>query len=357
MKRIPILCLLMCAVILIGCGAALPPIIRTGEETTEAEISMEELSEMKTIYLAGGCFWGLQKFFDQFDGVLLTEVGYANGPDEAPSYQDVCSDSGHAETVRIVYDEDELSLEELLEYYFLVIDPVSVNRQGNDFGIQYRTGIFYTEEAQLPAIRTVYDREEEKAGEPLAVLVEPLDNFFSAEEYHQKYLEKNPGGYCHISSEYFSLNDARNSQSSPETEDELRQRIGDLAFEVTQNAATERAFTGRYDDFFEKGIYVDIVSGEALFSSEDKYDSGCGWPAFSKPIDPDVVQESVDLSHGMVRTEVRSGEAGSHLGHVFNDGPAESGGLRYCINSASLRFIPYDELDAQGYGEYKALFD
>ncbi len=160
---------------------------------------------IQTIYLAGGCFWGLQKFLDQFDGVLATEVGYANGPDRAPSYQEVCADSGHAETVRVDYDGERLSLGTLLDYYFLVIDPLSVNKQGGDRGIQYRTGIFYTDEGQLPAIRAVYDREREKAGQELAVLVEPLRNFFSAEEYHQKYLDKNPGGYCHIPRSFFSL--------------------------------------------------------------------------------------------------------------------------------------------------------
>ncbi len=159
---------------------------------------------MKTIYLAGGCFWGVQKYFDQFDGVLGTEVGYANGPDKAPTYQEVCADSGHAETVRISYDENRITLETLLEKYFLVIDPLSVNRQGHDKGIQYRTGIYYTEDQQLPEIRKVYDREESKAGTGLAVAVEPLRNFFSAEEYHQKYLEKNPGGYCHIPAKYMA---------------------------------------------------------------------------------------------------------------------------------------------------------
>ena len=160
---------------------------------------------MAEIYLAGGCFWGMQKFFDQFGGVIETEVGYANGPDTAPSYQDVCRSSGHAETLRIAFDETRVSLEQLLDYYFMVIDPLSVNRQGEDSGIQYRTGIFYTDENQLPVIWSVYAREEAKAGAKLAVLVEPLRNFFSAEEYHQKYLEKNPGGYCHIPQKYFSL--------------------------------------------------------------------------------------------------------------------------------------------------------
>ena len=160
---------------------------------------------MKTIYLAGGCFWGTQKFFDQFDGVVRTEVGYANGPDSAPTYQDVCKSSGHAETVLIEFDEDRISLAGLLRYYFMVIDPVSVNRQGHDVGIQYRTGIYYTDPDMLPVIREICDEEAEKIGSPLAVEVEPLVNFFPAEEYHQKYLDKNPGGYCHIPASYLDL--------------------------------------------------------------------------------------------------------------------------------------------------------
>ena len=160
---------------------------------------------MKTIYLAGGCFWGTQKFFDQFDGVVRTEVGYANGPDSAPTYQDVCKSSGHAETVLIEFDEDRISLAGLLRYYFMVIDPVSVNRQGHDVGIQYRTGIYYTDPDMLPVIREICDEEAEKIGAPLAVEVEPLVNFFPAEEYHQKYLDKNPGGYCHIPASFLSL--------------------------------------------------------------------------------------------------------------------------------------------------------
>lgn len=160
---------------------------------------------MKTIYLAGGCFWGTQKFFDQFDGVVRTEVGYANGPDSAPTYQDVCKSSGHAETVLIEFDEDRISLAGLLRYYFMVIDPVSVNRQGHDVGIQYRTGIYYTDPDMLPVIREICDEEAEKIGSPLAVEVEPLVNFFPAEEYHQKYLDKNPGGYCHIPVSYLNL--------------------------------------------------------------------------------------------------------------------------------------------------------
>ncbi len=174
---------------------------------------------MNTIYLAGGCFWGLQKYLDQFGAVVQTEVGYANGPDTPPSYEDVCRSVGHAETVRVVYDEARMPLGELLDFYFLVIDPLSVNRQGHDSGIQYRTGIYYTDDAQLPVIRTVVRREEEKAGAPLAVAVEPLRNFFSAEEYHQKYLEKNPGGYCHIPQRYFSIADHKGKGQTQGKED------------------------------------------------------------------------------------------------------------------------------------------
>ena len=153
---------------------------------------------MQTIYLAGGCFWGAQKFFDQFDGVVATKVGYANGLGENPSYQEVCADSGHAETVRIDFDEEKLPLTSLLEKYFMIIDPVSVNRQGHDEGIQYRTGIYYSDPSQLPGIEAVMANEQAKYEQPLAVEVGPLENFYAAEEYHQKYLDKNPGGYCHV---------------------------------------------------------------------------------------------------------------------------------------------------------------
>ena len=160
---------------------------------------------MKTIYLAGGCFWGMQKFLDQFPGVLKTEVGYANGPDKAPNYREVCNNSGHAETVRVDYDETVLPLRELLQFYFMVIDPVSVNRQGMDAGIQYRTGVYYTDEGQLQEIDAVFSEVAETVGAPLAVEKLPIQNFFSAEEYHQKYLDKNPAGYCHIPTRYFSI--------------------------------------------------------------------------------------------------------------------------------------------------------
>ncbi len=160
---------------------------------------------MKTIYLAGGCFWGMQKYFDQFDGVIRTEVGYANGPDRAPSYEEVCNDSGHAETLKIDYDETKISGLDLVKYFFMVIDPYSYNKQGEDEGIQYRTGVYYTSGDQLSEVRPAFIEIEKKYGNPIWVELRPLENFFSAEEYHQKYLEKNPGGYCHIPQKYFDL--------------------------------------------------------------------------------------------------------------------------------------------------------
>ncbi len=192
------------------CRAATSPYAARPSEGGKTSVSLDSLSEeimenAHIIYLAGGCFWGTQKFFDQFDGVLGTEVGYANGNTEAPTYHEVCAGSGHAETVKIVYDPGRITLTELLEYYFMVIDPTSVNRQGNDRGIQYRTGIYYEDEALLPEIEEAYAAEEKKVGEKLAVEVLPLENYCTAEEYHQKYLDKNPGGYCHIPGKYMHL--------------------------------------------------------------------------------------------------------------------------------------------------------
>lgn len=220
---------------------------------------------MSTIYLAGGCFWGLQSFFDQFEGVIRTEVGYANGPEQAPSYEDVCRDSGHAETVKIVYDEEKIPLEKLLDHYFMVIDPLSVNRQGHDEGIQYRTGIFFTEESQRPAVTAVYAREEEKAGKKLAVAVEPLKNFFPAEEYHQKYLEKNPGGYCHIPAKYYSFG----SRHAYTLNDGFRiPQIGFGTYKITSTAPILSAVEAGYRFFDTASLYeTERLLGSALRES------------------------------------------------------------------------------------------
>ena len=296
------------------------------------------------IYLAGGCFWGVEKYISLIPGVLATETGYANGKTENPTYEQVCRDNtGHAETVKVTYDADVLSLRELLTRFFKVIDPTSVNRQGNDRGEQYRTGIYYTQPEDNAEIADALEELRGQYDKPVVVEAKVLENFYPAEEYHQKYLDKNPGGYCHIPKRAF--------EQAKEPLD-LRRRLTDIQFRVTQENGTEPPFQNEYYDEFREGIYVDIVSGEPLFVSADKFESGCGWPSFSKPIDPELVKEFHDTSHGMHRTEVRSKGSGSHLGHVFADGPAEKGGLRYCINSAALKFIPKERMQDEGYGEY-----
>ncbi|MDR3122368.1 MAG: peptide-methionine (R)-S-oxide reductase MsrB [Treponema sp.] len=322
----------------------------------------------KTIYLAGGCFWGTEKYLSLIAGVTAASVGYANGSAPNPSYEEVKSQAaGHAETVRVEYDGATLSLEELLALFFEAIDPASLNKQGHDEGIQYRTGVYYTDDADQWIVEEsiAYLRKKiEPLGKPVVVEAKRLENFYPAETYHQNYLDKNPGGYCHIDRGLFQR--AADYKPRALSQEALRRnsgalkgtlaRLSPLQYEVTQHAATEAPFSGEYDDFFEEGLYVDIVSGEPLFSSKDKYNAGCGWPAFSKPVEESRVVEMPDTSLGRERTEVRSRDAGSHLGHVFTDGPAERGGLRYCINSASLRFIPLARLAAEGYGEHLKLF-
>lgn len=305
---------------------------------------------MKTIYLAGGCFWGVQKYLSLIPGVEETTVGYANGATENPSYKEVCQSSGHAETVRVVYDEKVVTLTGLLDLYAEIIDPVSVNRQGQDTGIQYRTGIYYEDESDRSIISGWLTLLQERLSEPAAIELAPLQNFYPAEEYHQNYLDKNPGGYCHISAAKFDK--ARSGANQTHTgNNELRGRLTPMQYEVAVGGATEPPFENEYFDNFEPGIYVDVISGRPLFISTDKFESGCGWPAFSKPIDAALLTQLPDYSYGRTRTEVRASDSGAHLGHVFDDGPEELGGLRYCINSASLRFVPRDEMERAGYGE------
>ncbi|MDR1852834.1 MAG: peptide-methionine (R)-S-oxide reductase MsrB [Propionibacteriaceae bacterium] len=305
---------------------------------------------MSEIYFAGGCFWGVQHYFELVRGVTGTEVGYANGPEGNVGYREVCAGSGHAETVKVEYDPAVISLSALLDLYFDVVDPVSVNRQGNDAGVQYRTGIYWTDPADEIVIKLALEALQRRNDKPIAIEAEPLKNFIPAEAYHQDYLDKNPGGYCHIGQDMFEK--ARNANpphgEAAVDKGELRQRLTPMEYAVTQESATEPPFTGEYDEFFEPGIYVDVVNGKPLFASTDKYNSGCGWPAFTKPIAE--LKEVEDRSFGRVRTEVRS--AVSHLGHVFPDGPRDRGGLRYCINSAALKFIPKDQMEVEGYGEF-----
>ena len=265
----------------------------------------------------------------------------------------------------------------LLELYFKTIDPTSLNRQGNDRGTQYRTGIYYTDKADLPVIEKAVYALAREYKKPLAIEIKPLTNFYVAEGYHQDYLDKNPGGYCHISPELFEMARKAHPEQKKEIESSeavksdktgdpvyrkpddarLKARLSPEQYAVTQKNATEPPFRNKYWNEYREGIYVDITTGEPLFISTDKFDSGCGWPSFSKPIQKGLIEERMDTSHGMRRVEVRSKTGNAHLGHVFNDGPREQGGLRYCINSAALRFIPKEDMEAQGYGEYLPLLE
>ncbi len=312
-----------------------------------------DADKLNKIWLAGGCFWGVQAYFARIPGVYETIAGYANGATEKPTYHDI-GKTGHAETLEIRYDADKVNLETLLKYYFKIIDPTVLNRQGNDVGTQYRTGIYYMDETLLPTILSVLSDEQYQYKKPIITEVLPLQNFYPAEEYHQNYLEKNPGGYCHV--DFSSLNDpplTPLSKYQKPDKDELAARLTNLQYQVTQESHTEPPFQNEYWNQYQKGIYVDIVSGQPLFASGDKFESGCGWPSFSKPIESEALYEKKDLTHGMIRTEVRSKNADSHLGHVFTDGPKAAGGLRYCINSAALRFIAFEEMEKEGYVEYK----
>ncbi len=308
---------------------------------------------LKDIYLAGGCFWGLEAYMSRVYGVYDVTSGYANGSTENPSYDDlIYNNSGHAETVRVRYDPDLISLNELIMYYFKVIDPTSINRQGNDIGTQYRTGIYYTNENNKNVIMEEIKKEQKNYGRTIMVEVLPLEHYYLAEEYHQDYLEKNPNGYCHIN---LNLANEKELEYAKPLDSEIKENLTRLQYEVTQNKATERPFDNDCWDNYESGIYVDIVTGEPLFSSKDKFESGSGWPSFTKPISEDIIKEVKDNDLFTTRVEVRSVLGGSHLGHVFNDGPENEGGLRYCINSASLNFIPLLEMDKRGYGKFKYL--
>lgn len=306
---------------------------------------------VQEIYFAGGCFWGVEGYFKRIHGVKETDTGYANGKTEKTDYRQIGS-TDHAETVKILYDSAIVSLQELLAHYFRIIDPTSINKQGNDTGRQYRTGIYYKDSSIAGEIKSYIQFMQKKYKKPIVVEVGELKNFILAEDYHQDYLDKNPTGYCHIDLSLASkpLYDESKFKAPPKAN--LKKILSAEQYRVTQEKGTERPFTSEYDKFDAKGIYVDIVTGKPLFSSSDKYDSGCGWPSFTKPITTQALDYSEDKSLGMTRTEVTSKLGGAHLGHVFDDGPKDKGGLRYCINGVSLKFIPLEKMEEEGYGDY-----
>ncbi|WP_166239058.1 peptide-methionine (S)-S-oxide reductase MsrA [Paenibacillus turpanensis] len=316
----------------------------------------EKQSELATF--AGGCFWCMVKPFDQFPGVHKVTSGYTGGHTENPTYKEVCSETtGHAEAVQIEFDPQIMPYEKLLSIFWQQIDPTDPKGQFHDKGHSYRTAIFYHNERQRE-MAEASKRELAESGrfsKPIVTEIVPAQTFYEAEEYHQDYYKKEPLRY-----QMYRKGSGRDAfikehWGEKKNKEELKRRLTPMQYEVTQNNGTEPPFRNEYWDFNGEGLYVDIVSGEPLFSSLDKFDSHCGWPSFTKPLEDSAVKEEIDLSHGMIRTEVRSGDADSHLGHVFHDGPGPSG-LRYCINSAALRFIPKEDLEKEGYGEYLKLF-
>ena len=316
----------------------------------EQKMTMESKQEQRIIYLAGGCFWGLEAYMERIQGVTDAVSGYANGKGDTTNYQ-LLHATDHAETVKVTYDPNKISLDKLLQYYFRVIDPTSINKQGNDRGRQYRTGIYYQNEQDKAVIEAALKTLQSKYQEPIQIEVEPLKNYVEAEEYHQDYLKKNPNGYCHIDIKKADEPLIEDKKYPKPSDAELKQKLTVLQYDVTQGKHTERSFSNEYWDNFAPGIYVDITTGEPLFSSKDKFESGCGWPSFTKPIAAEVAEYQRDNSFNMTRIEVLSRSGHAHLGHVFDDGPRDKGGLRYCINSASIKFIPLDEMEKQGYGD------
>jgi peptide methionine sulfoxide reductase msrA/msrB len=313
---------------------------------------------------AGGCFWCMVPPFTGLDGVLRVISGYTGGHIENPSYKDVCSGkTGHYEAVQITFDPEKITYKELLDIFWRNIDPTDPGGQFYDRGRSYCTAVFYHNENQHQEAERSKKALDASGRflKPVQTVIIPAVPFYPAEDYHQDYYLKNPMHYKHY--RYGSGRDAYirkywgdlPASAQDSIRYKLKNRLTSLEYNVTQNNATETPFKNEYWNNKEEGIYVDIVSGEPLFSSTDKYDSGSGWPSFTRPIEKEKIIEKPDYSHGMNRMEVRSREADSHLGHVFPDGPQPTG-QRYCINSAALRFIPRDRLEEEGYGKYLELF-
>lgn len=301
---------------------------------------------MKEIYFAGGCFWGVEHYFKQIKGVTKTETGYINGKTEHTNYDKVCAGSGHAEAVHIWYQPSQIKLTSLLKLFYQIIDPTAVNHQGNDYGIQYRTGIYYQEEEDKRIIQNSLSELQKEYQLPLAIEVQPVKHFMKAEAEHQNYLQNNKTGYCHIPFEQFEKAKEFTEEHPTLTEEQ---------YHILKEKGTERPFENQYYNHFEEGMYVDVESLTPLFLSTDKFDSACGWPSFSKAISGKV-ETHYDFRHGMIRKEVVNKENQNHLGHLFQDGPKELGGKRYCINSGALIFIPKEEFVEKGYEEYLQYF-
>jgi peptide methionine sulfoxide reductase msrA/msrB len=313
----------------------------------------------ETATFAGGCFWCTEALFEGVEGVISVTSGYTGGHADNPTYEEVSEgNTGHAEAVEVVFDPGKVGYGRLLDLFWQNIDPVTPDAQFCDRGSQYRTAIFYHGDGQRRLAEASKQRIEvsSRLSGPIVTEIVPAGKFYPAEAYHQDYHEKNPERYGAYRSACGRDQRLEQLWSAAPADEALRKKLTPMQYEVTQHAATEPPFRNEFWDQHEPGIYVDVVSGEPLFSSLDKFDSGTGWPSFSKPLARRNVTESSDPSLGERRTEVRSARAGSHLGHVFEDGPAPTG-LRFCINSAALRFVPVPKLKEEGYGEFLPLFE